>query len=281
MKKSKVIFLLFAVFVLFSESVMADCNREQSKALYEAAMAEANMSRRIGLLERSVSECANFKAYYALSGAYVRDGQMEKAEQTLLTVRDLMAGDAKSLSRIFSRLGQIYEEMDKEQAAYLSFKESYRHHPFPKVLEKLKALDTRRMNQGMKAGEIKKALICPASRNFQVEPSLDIFINFEFDKASLSPSGRSQAEELGRAISDEVFSGKRFTLIGHTDAVGSHEYNDDLSERRARSVKAYLSGRFPKLAGNRLRIEGFGKRRLLYPDDPENALNRRVAVQVE
>jgi len=63
---------------------------------------------------------------------------------------------------------------------------------------------------------------------------------------------------------------------GHTDSMGSIEYNDDLSKRRAKSVVAYLidSG----IDKNRLRAAGFGERVPLITNETASgrARNRRV-----
>ena len=66
-------------------------------------------------------------------------------------------------------------------------------------------------------------------------------------------------------------------LAGHTDAVGGEEYNQDLSSRRADSVKSYLMQKY-SLAPDHLVTAGFGKTRLKNKDNPQAAENRRVEV---
>jgi outer membrane protein OmpA-like peptidoglycan-associated protein len=63
-------------------------------------------------------------------------------------------------------------------------------------------------------------------------------------------------------------------ISGHTDATGSVEYNQKLSERRALMVKSYLVQQ--GVDKKRLIAAGYGKSRLLLPEQPTNALNRRV-----
>ena len=63
---------------------------------------------------------------------------------------------------------------------------------------------------------------------------------FDFDKAVLKPGGQ---EQLDKFVSD--LKGSSFdviTVTGHTDRIGSHEYNMKLSQRRAETVKGYLVG---------------------------------------
>jgi outer membrane protein OmpA-like peptidoglycan-associated protein len=63
-------------------------------------------------------------------------------------------------------------------------------------------------------------------------------------------------------------------ISGHTDATGSVEYNPKLSERRALMVKSYLVQQ--GIDKKRLTAAGYGKSKLLLPEQPTNALNRRV-----
>ncbi len=277
MKKINLLFCII-LFIMFNGNAFGDC--EKGQALYDKAMSYKDIGRRLPLLQKSVDACKNFLAYYQLSEAYIKLNRFKDAEQTLLYVREMMAQDNKAMARIMTRLGQIYEKMGDCRSAYICFQESYRRHPYSKILQKLKSLDTKRMEHGMSAEEIKKALICPAARAFGVEPVLNIFIHFDFNRASLSPEGKEQSHNLGLALSDDDFERNTFTLIGHTDAKGSDKYNMGLSERRARMVRLYLIQNFSKLSGKRLLTEWRGKRELLYPDNPEDALNRRVEIRL-
>ena len=48
-------------------------------------------------------------------------------------------------------------------------------------------------------------------------------------------------QELGKALSDASLKGSTFVVAGHTDAIGGEAYNQDLSERRADTIKKYLT----------------------------------------
>lgn len=76
---------------------------------------------------------------------------------------------------------------------------------------------------------------------------------------------------------DPLLSNSRIVLNGHTDATGSNEYNLELSERRAVSVRHYLLAHFP-IEDSRLISIGFGEERLKNTYDPEAAENRRVEI---
>ena len=65
-------------------------------------------------------------------------------------------------------------------------------------------------------------------------------IQFEFDSAEIKSESQPYLDEVGRMMNLEKVSGKRLEIQGHTDATGSDEYNQRLSERRSLSVANYL-----------------------------------------
>ena len=69
-------------------------------------------------------------------------------------------------------------------------------------------------------------------------------------------------------------SGMRFDVEGHTDAIGSRDYNIDLSRRRAQSVVEYLSSL--GIDRSRLDPQGFGFDKPRAGTKPRDPRNRRV-----
>ena len=109
------------------------------------------------------------------------------------------------------------------------------------------------------------------------KPQIDLEITFDYDSAAISKASMSGVQALGRALSDPGLKGSTFVVAGHTDAAGSDGYNQDLSERRADSIKRYLVETFAIPAGNLVTV-GYGKTKPKNPDDPMDAANRRVQV---
>jgi outer membrane protein OmpA-like peptidoglycan-associated protein len=109
------------------------------------------------------------------------------------------------------------------------------------------------------------------------KPKIDLEIRFDFNSANISRSAMPDVQALGKALADPSLKGNSFVLAGHTDAVGSEHANQDLSERRADSVKQYLVENYG-LAPDRLVTAGYGKSRLKDKDHPTAALNRRVEI---
>lgn len=106
---------------------------------------------------------------------------------------------------------------------------------------------------------------------------LDMMINFALDSAQLDQTARSELDEFTKALADNRLSTFSFVVEGHTDATGSDRYNQDLSQRRAQSVAAFLTANGVEPA--RLQAIGLGKShpRVANPYDP---VNRRVEMRI-
>ena len=66
-------------------------------------------------------------------------------------------------------------------------------------------------------------------------------------------------------------------VAGHTDAIGGEAYNQDLSERRADTIKKYLVDKYG-INGANLVTVGYGKDKPKDPNAPMDPANRRVQV---
>ncbi len=108
-------------------------------------------------------------------------------------------------------------------------------------------------------------------------PSTDQEIYFAFNSADILPQAKVKLNIIGQALTSEQLSNDRFILVGHTDAKGSDDYNQNLSEKRARSVRAYLLETFA-ISPKRLTAFGRGESKLKFPEEPFAAANRRVQI---
>ena len=111
----------------------------------------------------------------------------------------------------------------------------------------------------------------------QEKPRIDLEIKFEFNSAQISRSAMPDMEALGKALSDPSLKGSSIVLAGHTDVVGRDDVNQDLSERRADTVKQFLIDKY-RLAPENLVTAGYGKTRLKDKANPRAAENRRVEI---
>jgi outer membrane protein OmpA-like peptidoglycan-associated protein len=109
------------------------------------------------------------------------------------------------------------------------------------------------------------------------KPKIDLEINFDYNSDRISAKSLPEVQALGKALSNPELKGSTFIVAGHTDAAGGDTYNQDLSERRADSIKRYLVDRFGIPATNLVTV-GYGKTKLKDPANPLTEVNRRVQV---
>ena len=102
---------------------------------------------------------------------------------------------------------------------------------------------------------------------------------FDTDSSSIKPGFHSTMDKVADVV---VRYGKTtLTIVGHTDNVGTNDYNQRLSERRALSVAQYLESR--RVNGMRLATAGKGETVPVASNASESGrqANRRVEIYVE
>jgi outer membrane protein OmpA-like peptidoglycan-associated protein len=102
---------------------------------------------------------------------------------------------------------------------------------------------------------------------------------FDTDSSSIKPGFHSTMDKVADVV---VRYGKTtLTVVGHTDNVGSNDYNQKLSERRALSVAHHLEQR--RVNSMRLAISGKGETQPVAGNGSEagRQANRRVEIYVE
>jgi len=109
------------------------------------------------------------------------------------------------------------------------------------------------------------------------KPNIDLEITFDYNSAEISAKSLPSVQALGKALTNPDLKGSTFVVAGHTDAAGSDAYNQDLSERRADSIKRYLTDKFG-IAGADLVTVGYGESKLKDSSQPLAEANRRVQV---
>ena len=106
-----------------------------------------------------------------------------------------------------------------------------------------------------------------------------IEIVFEFDRSDILGGSERTLEAIGTVL--ERNPDLRVEIGGHTDSIGSEEYNQGLSERRAASVRDYLVENYG-LDEDRLIAVGYGETRPIFGNENPTGrtLNRRVEFEV-
>ena len=108
--------------------------------------------------------------------------------------------------------------------------------------------------------------------------TFDSGILFDFNSDALKPTARTNLDNLASNLAS--FGDSKLVLVGHTDSVGTAQYNQALSERRARSVANYLI--LKGVPSTRVEAAGRGESEPVQSNDtdPGRAANRRVEVAV-
>ncbi|QNE40554.1 OmpA family protein [Hymenobacter sp. NBH84] len=103
-------------------------------------------------------------------------------------------------------------------------------------------------------------------------------IFFDFNKATLRPESTAELERLQKLLAEAPTL--RLEISGHTDNVGKAEYNQDLSQRRAKAVVDYLTQH--GVAATRLTAAGYGDTQPVAPNttDAGRQLNRRTEFKI-
>ena len=104
--------------------------------------------------------------------------------------------------------------------------------------------------------------------------SFDATVNFGLNSAELTRDAKRELEKVVDVLKDAKVKDADVIISGHTDAQGSVEVNQKLSERRALAVKSYFVQK--GIDAKRLTATGYGKSKLLLPTDPNSPMNRRV-----
>lgn len=102
---------------------------------------------------------------------------------------------------------------------------------------------------------------------------------FDFDSTQIKPGFYSTMDKIAEVVNR--YGKTHLTVVGHTDSVGADDYNQHLSERRARAVTQYFNQR--GVIPERLVAEGRGETapRASNATPEGRRLNRRVEVYIE
>ena len=106
-------------------------------------------------------------------------------------------------------------------------------------------------------------------------------INFDFDKSDIKPQYHQELADFAAYMKKQ----QSFTVVeiaGHTDSKGSDEYNQKLSERRAKAVRDYLVNKLG-MDGKLFSAVGYGESKPIATNDTDagRAENRRMEAELK
>lgn len=116
----------------------------------------------------------------------------------------------------------------------------------------------------------------PKPTSEKVTYAADTF--FDFDKYALKPEGKAKLDDLISKMGGMNL--EVIIAVGHTDWIGTEQYNLKLSERRANAVKEYLVSK--GVEKNRVYTEGKGEAQPIASNKTAagRAKNRRVEIEM-
>ncbi len=107
-------------------------------------------------------------------------------------------------------------------------------------------------------------------------------VNFAFDDATVQAENQAALTRFAQ-VAQKYYPGAVITVEGFADPAGTSRYNQQLSARRAESVKTFLTGQ--GLDASLLKTVGYGENRQVVPGasgDAQGAeMNRRVVFVIE
>ena len=119
---------------------------------------------------------------------------------------------------------------------------------------------------------------CPAQSDNSGKPQVSSTrISFEFGSAILTPQAKRILRGLGEALNGQRSDVKLLEIDGHTDAVGTFDYNEQLSQMRGEAAKDFLVHDMG-VSPDRLKVVGRSYCDPIDPSRPDAAANRRVVV---
>ena len=111
-----------------------------------------------------------------------------------------------------------------------------------------------------------------------IQVTFDSGLLYDFDSDVVRPDAKTNLNKLAASL--EKYAGSNLLIVGHTDQVGSSEYNQALSERRAESSARYLVSQ--GVNGARVDTRGLGETEPVASNGTEagRQANRRVEVAI-
>jgi len=127
-----------------------------------------------------------------------------------------------------------------------------------------------------------KAPVAKVMETIYENISIAAALLFGFDSAELTDEAKSVIDDRIEKFNGKAELTQNVSVVGHTDSTGPEAYNQKLSEKRAKSVAAYLE-QSKNISDNNIDVEGKGESEPVASNSTREgrAQNRRVTISVE
>ncbi len=108
--------------------------------------------------------------------------------------------------------------------------------------------------------------------------TISLQVQFDVNSYGLKKDGYKTLKAMAKAMASPRLNNCKFLIEGHTDASGNADYNRSLSQKRAETVKTFLT--YNEIDESILATKGMGEDSPLDPQNPYAAENRRVQFKI-
>jgi len=253
-------------------------NDKRNGAIYEAELKACELS--VELFKVQQSNAALRKSQDSLThNLLATQSRISAVKDSLINLWSSDAKGAKSLNATLDAERRRLEKLNKEKAE----EQARMAEELAKKQRELAEKDSLLVAQKAEAEKRLNALQSKTISVFKDARGTILSMSdilFETGKAELTHELRENLSAIG-AILQSLLTDSKVTVEGHTDNVGSADFNQKLSEQRALAVKQYLVGR--GIETKRLESVGHGLTRPIADNstDEGKAKNRRVELVIK
>lgn len=229
---------------------------------------------------------------YNISKSIALGGEVQYRyyDRTNLGGYQMSKGNSDALTATIGLRFKLGANGQKQHARNISMCEYYPK-PAPVIINKIVKDNTVETMDRLKAIEAENAALNNKINklNNQVdslsanedEANLPTYenIEFEFGSDQLTQGSYRALDQIAATLKNDN-STVRLNIAGYTDYVGTNEFNQGLSERRANAVKRYLLSK--NVPSSSVTIVGYGEKDPIAPNNTSEGreLNRRVEFQL-
>lgn len=237
----------------------------------------AEKTRDVAYIALRKVQLANAQARIELASQEKARAEREKATIAQEQQRKKQKLTESELAEIRRKLSEAEEQRRMEAEKVARYNEQLQSTNQQLQAEKQARLDAEKKAEEAMANLAKVALVKQESRGLVITLSGGVL--FASGKSTLLSNARPKLDEIAQAL--QKSEADKFIVEGHTDSRGSEDTNQDLSYRRAQTVRDYLVER--GVPSEKIKAMGFGKDRPVADNSSAEgrANNRRVEIVIQ